>query len=160
MYKNISQSEKAKLRTTYKKTYNFVPLKDESAAMWLKEIRSDDVPTRTSYWEAPVINIFGVGGVLKTVTGYCGVDIKEIRSKSRKREVTECRSLCCYFLFKLLNRKSKYGFRAYTLKKIGEDVNRDHATVLHSLRKVNEWVETDKNFEQKINDLEKIFLIK
>jgi len=117
-------------------------------------------PTRTSYWEAPVLNIYGTDSVIKTIAKYYGVSAEDIRGKSHTKNLTEPRHVSCHFLFNVFNKKSDYGVRVFTLKDIGREFNRDHATVLNSLRRVREWSETDGDFRARINELEKIFLLK
>lgn len=116
-------------------------------------------PKRTSYWEAPVLNIYGTDSIIRTVAQYYGVSESDIRGKSHNRNLTEPRHVCCHFLFNVFNKKSEYGIRTFTLKDIGREFNRDHATVLNSLKRVREWSETDGEFKARINELGKIFLI-
>lgn len=67
-----------------------------------------------------------------------GVSKDLLKSKSRKREIVEARQL----FFALLKRDS-----TYSLASIGKLLNRDHATVLHSLRAVRDL--NDKSFLNK-----------
>lgn len=67
-----------------------------------------------------------------------------LKSKSRKREVTDLRHI-----FLVLVKE----FTPYGLAKIGAIVNRDHATVVHSQKKVDRLLETDKEFRQQYEKL-------
>ena len=70
------------------------------------------------------------------------VDIELIYIKTRKREIVICRQLIMYFL-KKFNRKQ-------TLAEIGSVYGKDHATVLHAIKTVNNLIDTDKSFSCKV----------
>lgn len=61
--------------------------------------------------------------IIKSVRYVTGVDMREIKSKSRIKHITEARHLLNYCL-----RKYTY----MTTKEVGKVTNRDHSTVLHS----------------------------
>ena len=70
-----------------------------------------------------------------------------IKSKTRKREIVQARQLTMYFA-KQLTKNS--------LATIGAQCgNKDHATVLHACRTVNNLAETDKRFRTYVEDLRK-----
>jgi hypothetical protein len=52
---------------------------------------------------------------------------------------------------KLAKKRTKY-----TLEQIGSAINKDHATVLHSVRTCNNLIETNINFKNKYNDCKNI----
>ena len=66
------------------------------------------------------------------VNDYYGIEIGE---KVRRYNYVEARMI----YYKLVRDNTHY-----SLSKIGESVNRDHATVLYGLRQFKDWVETDK----------------
>jgi chromosomal replication initiator protein len=69
------------------------------------------------------------------------------KSKTRKREVVQARQISMYFSKKMT--KS-------SLASIGAHCGgKDHATVLHACRTVNNLQETDKHFRKYLEDLEK-----
>lgn len=79
--------------------------------------------------------------ILQAVIGTFGVDMKSINSKSRKREIVFARqaamSLC-----------KKY--TTVSVSRIGQVVGgRDHATVLHALKNVEDLLATDSEFKNK-----------
>ncbi len=79
--------------------------------------------------------------ILQHVVSCYGVDMKSINSKSRKREIVWARqaamSLC-----------KKY--TTQSVSRIGQVVgNRDHATVLHALKNVQDLLESDVEFKEK-----------
>jgi chromosomal replication initiator protein len=70
-----------------------------------------------------------------------------MKSKTRKREVVQARQIAMYF--------SKNLTKA-SLASIGMHCGgKDHATVLHACRTVNNLMETDKRFKAYIEELSK-----
>jgi chromosomal replication initiator protein len=85
--------------------------------------------------------------IQKVVSDYFDLPIELLKSKTRKREVVQARQIAMYF--------SKNLTKA-SLANIGLHCGgKDHATVLHACRTVNNLMETDKRFKQYIEDLEK-----
>ena len=85
--------------------------------------------------------------IQKVVCDYFNLPIDLINSKTRKREIVQARQLAMFFSKK--HTKS-------SLATIGLHCgNKDHATVLHACRTVNNLVETDKQFRAYVDDLEK-----
>lgn len=72
-------------------------------------------------------------------------DLREddIQSKTRKGDVKEARQLFCWFARK---------YTARPLEIIGKTINRDHATVLHSIRVIDNLITTgDRTVKEKRN---------
>ncbi|HTO37715.1 MAG TPA: chromosomal replication initiator protein DnaA [Brumimicrobium sp.] len=85
--------------------------------------------------------------IQKVVCDYFDIEMETLKSKTRKREIVQARQIAMYFSKKLT--KS-------SLANIGaHSGGRDHATVLHACRTVNDLSETDKQFKAYLNDLEK-----
>jgi chromosomal replication initiator protein len=85
--------------------------------------------------------------IQKVVCDYFDMPIDLIKSKTRKREIVQARQLTMYFA-KQLTKNS--------LATIGAQCgNKDHATVLHACRTVNNLAETDKRFRIYVDDLRK-----
>ncbi len=85
--------------------------------------------------------------IQKVVCDYFNIPIEMIHSKTRKREIVQARQLSMYF--------SKKHTKA-SLANIGLHCgNKDHATVLHACRTVNNLVETDKQFRTFVEELDK-----
>ncbi len=83
----------------------------------------------------------------KTVCDYFNMPINLINSKTRKREIVQARQIAMYFA-KSLTKQS--------LATIGAKIGgKDHATVLHACKTVNNLIDTDKRFQVYINELEK-----
>jgi chromosomal replication initiator protein len=85
--------------------------------------------------------------IQKVVCDYFDLPIELLKSKTRKREVVQARQIAMYFAKKMT--KS-------SLANIGMHCGgKDHATVLHACRTVNNLNETDKQFRRYLEDLEK-----
>jgi chromosomal replication initiator protein len=85
--------------------------------------------------------------IQKVVCDYFDLNIELLKSKTRKREVVQARQIAMFFSKKLT--KS-------SLANIGAHCGgKDHATVLHACKTVNNLMETDKTFRGYIADLEK-----
>jgi len=85
--------------------------------------------------------------IQKVVCDYFNLPIELLKSKTRKREVVQARQIAMYFA-KSMTKSS--------LATIGMHCGgKDHATVLHACRTVNNLMETDKHFKTYVADLEK-----
>lgn len=90
--------------------------------------------------------------IQKVVCDYFDMPIELLKSKTRKREIVQARQLAMYFS-KQLTKNS--------LASIGAQCgNKDHATVLHACRTVNNLTETDKRFRTYVEDLRKKLTLK
>jgi chromosomal replication initiator protein len=85
--------------------------------------------------------------IQKVVCNYFDVPVDSLQSKTRKREIVQARQVAMYFS-KNLTKSS--------LATIGSQIGgKDHATVLHACKTVNNLVETDKQFKNQIEEIEK-----
>jgi chromosomal replication initiator protein len=85
--------------------------------------------------------------IQKIVSDYFKIPIDMINSKTRKREIVQARQIAMYFSKK---------FTKSSLATIGIHCgNKDHATVLHACRTVNNLIDTDKQFRVYVDDIEK-----
>ena len=85
--------------------------------------------------------------IQKVVCDYFSVPLDVLNSKTRKREIVQARQLAMYFS-KMHTKNS--------LSTIGLHCgNKDHATVLHACRTVNNLIETDKQFRVYVDDIDK-----
>jgi chromosomal replication initiator protein len=85
--------------------------------------------------------------IQKIVCDYFNLPMELLKSKTRKREVVQARQISMYFA-KSLTKSS--------LATIGMHCGgKDHATVLHACRTVNNLIDTDKRFKGYITELEK-----
>jgi hypothetical protein len=72
----------------------------------------------------------------------------KINVRSRRRELVEARHIYCLILKK---------HSRYTLDAIGKEIDRDHTSVLHSLRRAKEFLQYDQDFKDKFYNLENKF---
>ncbi|NOY36054.1 MAG: chromosomal replication initiator protein DnaA [Chlorobi bacterium] len=85
--------------------------------------------------------------IQKVVSEYFNVPIELILSKTRKREIVQARQVAMYFS-KNLTKSS--------LTTIGSKIGgKDHATVLHACKTVNNLIDTDKRFRLQIEEIGK-----
>jgi len=85
--------------------------------------------------------------IQKIVSKYFDMDVATLQSKTRKRHVVQARQLAMYFA-KRMTKSS--------LANIGNQIGqRDHATVLHACKTVENLTETDKQFRKYVDDLTK-----
>ena len=90
-----------------------------------------------------VINVISIQ---EAVCGYYNLNIKDIQTKSRKREVVQARQIAMY-----LARK----YTKNSLSSIGEQIgNRDHATVLHACKTITDLLDIDKGMRQSLDTIE------
>jgi chromosomal replication initiator protein len=83
--------------------------------------------------------------IQKVVSKYFDMDVATLQSKTRKRHIVQARQLAMYF--------SKRMTKA-SLASIGSQIgNRDHATVLHACKTVDNLSETDKQFRKYVEEL-------
>lgn len=83
--------------------------------------------------------------IQKIVSEYFNMDIETLQSKTRKRHIVQARQIAMYFAKKMT--KS-------SLATIGKQIgSRDHATVLHACKTVNNLKSTDKEFRKYVEDL-------
>jgi chromosomal replication initiator protein len=87
--------------------------------------------------------------IQKVVSDYFEMDVTTLQSKTRKRQIVQARQLAMFFAKK---------FTKASLASIGTQIGkRDHATVLHACKTVDNLAETDKQFKKYIEDLTKKF---
>ncbi len=85
--------------------------------------------------------------ISKVVCDYFNMPVESLQAKTRKREIVQARQITMYFSKTLTK---------YSLASIGAQIgNKDHATVLHACKTVNNLKDTDKNFRQYVEDIEK-----
>ncbi len=90
--------------------------------------------------------IYSIDMIQEVVSKYFNVDIDDIQSKSRKREIVQARQFAMYFAKKITNKP---------YAEIGRNIgNRNHATVLHACKTIDGLKSIDKDFMRFYKDLE------
>tara|TARA_R110001632_G_scaffold44827_2_gene113823 strand:+ start:2845 stop:3252 length:408 start_codon:yes stop_codon:yes gene_type:complete len=84
--------------------------------------------------------------IMSAVCSYYQVESRHIFGIKRNRPYVRPRQILCYI--------AKYNIPDITLKEIGRYLgNRDHSTVIHSVRSVEDEMSYNKRFETEINDI-------
>lgn len=112
-----------------------------------------DIPIDLTLVEKVVGRIVNISRKVNTVENirdvvceYFSLTVEAISTKSRKREVVQARQIAMY-LSKQLTKNS--------LSSIGLAIGqRDHATVLHACKIVNDLMDIDKNFRLSVNEIQ------
>lgn len=85
--------------------------------------------------------------IQKIVSEYFQMNVDTLQSKTRKRHIVQARQLAMFFAKKLTKA---------SLASIGSQIGkRDHATVLHACKTVDNLSSTDKQFRKYVEDLNK-----
>ncbi|KAB1067258.1 chromosomal replication initiator protein DnaA [Tamlana haliotis] len=85
--------------------------------------------------------------IQKVVSDYFQMDIDTLQSKTRKRHIVQARQLAMFFAKK---------YTKASLASIGSQIGkRDHATVLHACKTVDNLSSTDKQFKKYVEDITK-----
>ena len=89
---------------------------------------------------------YSIDKIQEIVGKYFNVEVEDIQSKSRKRDIVQARQFAMYFAKKITK-------KPYT--EIGKSIgNRNHATVLHACKTIDGLKDVDKEFNRYYKDLE------
>lgn len=83
--------------------------------------------------------------IVEIVFNHLDISMDEMTTFHRKRELVEARQISMYFIKKC--------FKNMTLSEIGKLFNRDHATVLYSVKHISELIKFNVAFKKKIDVL-------
>jgi chromosomal replication initiator protein len=87
--------------------------------------------------------------ILEGVCNFYGIEVAEVAVPSRQVELVKARQQYCH-IAKEATKKS--------LREIGEKIGRDHATVIHACKQVNNLLETDKAYKAEFLELKEKIL--
>ena len=94
-------------------------------------------------------NDLTIDHIQQIIADYFNLDIESLHSKTRKRNVVQARQLAMFFSKK---------YTKNSLSTIGSQIGqRNHATVLHACKTVENLIETDRAFKKYVSDLETKF---
>lgn len=82
--------------------------------------------------------------IIELITRMTLISIRELQSKTRKREVAEARQIAMYFIKK---------YTKISLIEIGKIFNRDHSTVIYSIKNIESLKDSDKNINYLVTKL-------
>jgi len=86
--------------------------------------------------------------VKRVVCDYYEMPYTIFYKRNRERMNVKVRQVSCYFMQKLLPK--------VTLKYIGEQIAYNHATVIHSIKTMNNIIDTDRDFKREISEIYRI----
>lgn len=90
--------------------------------------------------------IITIESITKAVSSYFKLTMGDIKGKTRKKEIALGRHIAMYMSHKILKK---------TLEEIGEFFdNRDHSTVIHGIRKIDNLIKKDSTISQQIYEIE------
>jgi chromosomal replication initiation ATPase DnaA len=81
---------------------------------------------------------------MEEITGY---NYADIIAKNRKREMTTVRFIVCYLLKKNT---------IMTFESIGEELQRDHSTIINAVNSVSDWYLTPPMYRSNLNLIKQI----
>jgi hypothetical protein len=84
--------------------------------------------------------------IYDTVRGYFGLDIEVMNSKCRKLEILIPVHITAYFM----------RIAGYTLKAIGDYLDKDHSTIINSIKAVRDMLDTDPIKRNEIREIGKM----
>ena len=94
-------------------------------------------------------NDLTIDHIQQIIADYFNLNIESLHSKTRGRNVVQARQLAMFFSKK---------YTKNSLSTIGSQIGqRDHATVLHACKTVENLIETDRAFKKYVSDLETKF---
>ena len=82
--------------------------------------------------------------IIEIVCNYYRISLETLISKERKREVAQARFICYFFI--------RRSFKT-SLEAIGAKFERNHASVIHGIKKADFFYETDDKFRRDIENL-------
>ena len=89
----------------------------------------------------------GIESIQAVVCDYLGIAEDDVRGRTRKREIVQARQVAMYFSKQLTK---------HSLKTIGLHFGgRDHSTVIHAVRSVEDQIDTDGHFREMVSAVEK-----
>jgi hypothetical protein len=87
----------------------------------------------------------GIRHIIDYVSERYMVSFDDLQSKSRKQEIVEPRQVIHWMV------RNHVCFNRLSLDAVGEMVGgRDHSTVLHSCKQINNWIATDRVFRERL----------
>jgi hypothetical protein len=99
-------------------------------------IRRTDLPAGYTPSQDPTLITQEI--ILESIEEVLGLDYQQLASPTRSSNHVTCRIFYSYFIRKHLN---------WSLKEIGASINRDHTTIIHSLRKYEIFISAEDIFK-------------
>lgn len=87
----------------------------------------------------------GIDAVVEFVSERYLITHEELQSKTRKRHIVEARQVCHWMI------KNRVCYNNLSLNAIGHMIGgKDHATVMHSVKTVDNLIEIDRSFRERL----------
>jgi chromosomal replication initiator protein len=94
----------------------------------------------------PIVTNSYILHIERQVCNYFNISVEQLHKSTRKRETVQARQIAMYFSKSLTK---------CSLATIGTQIGgKDHATVLHACKTVNNLMETDKHFKHQVEEIE------
>lgn len=88
--------------------------------------------------------------ILNSVCEHFNVSEKVMRSKDRHRDVALCRQVAIFLMKR---------YTTMRLIDIAKFFNNDHTTIMHSIKKVGQRMETEPELREQIQNIEYLFIV-
>jgi len=86
----------------------------------------------------------------KVCSYFTTVSPEDVKGRTRLAEVVKIRHLYCYLAWEFYNQNS---LSYISLKQIGRSLNRDHSTIIHSIKNYNDWLIREPYIKLIIDDI-------
>lgn len=106
------------------------------------------IPSQAYIIPGTYINIYKEYNIIEDVCKYFNISKNELISKSRERRFAEPRQIAIFII--------RLKFKNYQLKKIGSIFNKDHSTILHSIKVVENQMKINLKFKMMMNEIMEI----
>jgi chromosomal replication initiator protein len=105
------------------------------------------VPEKLPRLKKPKIKIVMADKVIPVITSFYGVDLEELEHKTRKREIVMARQVAMFMIYKFCQLSSTDIGKLFG--------GRDHTTVFHSRKTVQDLMDTDQRYWLQIQEIER-----
>jgi chromosomal replication initiator protein len=97
-----------------------------------------------NYYSRPAVNYQKprIDDLIDKVVNHFCINSEDLKSKKRFATINESRSILMYLIHKHCGKSST---------ETGKIFNRDHSTVLHACKKIEGFMEFDKDYKQLVN---------
>lgn len=97
--------------------------------------------------QSPTGKEIGIEEIQKVVSRYFDLNVEDLKAKTRKKEIVIARQIAMFFSKEMT---------PFSLKSIGYQFGgRDHSTVIHAIRSVDNYLEEKREFRMHIEDIRK-----
>jgi chromosomal replication initiator protein len=91
--------------------------------------------------------ILNTNEIVRKVCQYFELEVNKVLGPARYKELVEARHILSYVLYSDRHLTLSYANIGFMLNQ------RDHSTVVHAVRKINDFLEIDMDYRQKLKDV-------